>query len=1039
MLASGASVARWMRGAGLAVALLVCAAAAWHFFSVDEAERAHAHGAEALNLAGRQRMLSQRLALQGLQLAAPAPGAAGPDAAALAGTLGELQAGRTRLQALPLWTGLQPPPPSPAALLAAVQALQQALPGGGAAAQQAAQALAAAADDYLAGMDSAVYRLQAAMEARIAAVRTRHAWGMAVLAALVSALGLGLGEAFARRFGRMQDEQRALHAELQRLALVAERTHNGVILADAQGRALWANAGFTRLSGYTLDELRGQRPGHLLQFEGTDPATVQCLREALAARQPVEVAIRNRSKHGRVYWQLLDIQPLLEPDGQLSGFIAVQTDITALVQGQERLAALLRALPVGMVQLDARGAITEVNDEACTILGMPREQLLGSQQLSGDWQAMDEDGRLLGPDPNRWQEVLHSGQPLRSVQLARPCADGLQVIRVNYEALRDAEGRISGVVACFSDITDALRQRRKLALTVDAAGLGTWDWHVPSGQVDLNPRWWQMLGWPSGVPSFTVQAWQEMVHPQDLPSVLEALNAHLRDGAQPYRCEFRLRRADGQWSWILAAGAVVERDAEGQPLRMAGIHMDISARRQAEERMQTMALSDTLTGLPNRQALLQRLAQCAAEVRRHPGEFFALLFLDFDRFKQINDTLGHAAGDALLCEIAQRLRSALRANDELVHLAEPQGTAARLGGDEFVVLLERLRAPDEAQVVAQRLLEVLGRPYQVAGQTLHSTVSIGIATSDRADLDPEAMLRDADTAMYEAKRRGRGRAVVFSGDMHARVAQALALETELRQALATPGELQLVYQPVVALADGAVVGVEALARWQHPQRGEVPPSEFIPVAEECGLIAELTGWVLQRACQDAAAWRHALGAAAPATVAVNLSCAHIRSGGVVDAVRAALQSSGLPPAALRLEVTESMAMDDELVAAELQCLRALGASVALDDFGMGYSSIAALDRLPLDAVKIDRSLVQRITASAYQQAMVAAVVQVARTLGLQVVAEGVETEAQAQALREAGCTLAQGWLHGRPMDARALLTHCRAAPGLWRGRPAVRA
>ncbi|GAB4122862.1 MAG: hypothetical protein Fur0014_21900 [Rubrivivax sp.] len=368
-------------------------------------------------------------------------------------------------------------------------------------------------------------------------------------------------------------------------------------------------------------------------------------------------------------------------------------------------------------------------------------------------------------------------------------------------------------------------------------------------------------------------------------------------------------------------------------------------------------------------------------------------------------------------QIAERLRATLRPGDDLARLDSGAHTAARLGGDEFVALLEPLRRPEDATAVAQRLLDALAAPYLIAGQEVCSTVSIGIVTSERADRDPEALLRDADTAMYEAKRRGRARYVVFSADMYERVRQALDLEADLRRALRTPGEIFVVYQPIVDLLTGRVEGVEALARWNHPTRGPVPPVEFIPLAEENGLIAELGEHVLITACSDAATWRERWGSEAPATVSVNLSRAQIRKGKLPARVAAILAQTGLPANALRLEITESLAMQDPQMVATLHELRALGVSLALDDFGTGYSSLASLDQLPLDAVKIDRSFVQRMVGDKYQTALIEATLKVAQSLQLQVVAEGVETEEQLGVLRRAGCTLAQGWLFGRPVPA----------------------
>jgi diguanylate cyclase (GGDEF)-like protein/PAS domain S-box-containing protein len=1001
----------------IAIALAACVAAVGGHFSIQAVADLNSTDQELLNLAGRQRMLSQRLAQLALRLA-PSAGAEREElAAALAQATQQLQADRQRLQVLPGFAAVAGQAPAVEPVLTAANAVlsapENALPA-------ATRALVQASDAFLPAMESAMQTLQHTTALAARDLSRNYSIGMGAMAVLVSLLALGCGEPIARRMtrqlARMQDQAR----ELERLALVAERTDNAVIVTDVQGRLTWANDAFTRLSGYALHEAQGRKPGELLQFEGTDPATRAQLRGAIAARQPVQVQILNRAKHGRLYWLHLDIQPLRDDDGQCTGFIAVETDITDQVLAHERLQTLLRALPAGVVQQDAAGRITDANPEACRILGLTLAQLQGRASVDPRWHTVHEDGAPFPGEDHPAMQALRSGQAVRGVAMGVALPTGeRRWLRVNAEPVRAPDGSVASVVSSFVDITEASSQRRLLALTVDAAGLGTWDWDLPAGTVSFNERWWQMLGHRPGALPAALSTWEALVHPQDLSRARHALQRHFDDPAEPYRCEFRMRRADGGWAWIMAAGAAIERQPGGPPRRLAGIHLDITQRKALEQRLADAALTDSLTGLPNRAALQARLAQCAARARRDGDYGYAVLFMDFDRFKQVNDSLGHEAGDELLRQIGQRLRATLRPGDDLARLDSDEHTAARLGGDEFVALLEPLRRPEDATAVAQRLLDALAAPYVLAGHEVCSTVSIGIVTSDRDDREPEALLRDADTAMYEAKRRGRGRYVVFSADMQERVRQALDLEADLRRALRTPGEVFVVYQPIVDLATGAVCGAEALARWNHPTRGPVPPVEFIPLAEENGLIAELGEQVLLAACRDAMAWRQALGARAPATVSVNLSRAQIRKGGLPATLAGALAQAGLPPGALRLEITESLAMQDAQMVATLHELRTLGVSLALDDFGTGYSSLASLDQLPLDAVKIDRSFVQRMVGDKYQTALIEATLTVAASLALDVVAEGVETEEQADLLRRAGCCHAQGWLYGKPMSAQA--------------------
>ena len=1011
-----------LRASMIAIALAVCSAAALDFMAIEVVEGARRHDQEVLNLAGRQRMLSQRAA----QLAARL--SLGDDAGSLSVQLQEaaqqFRRDRERLLAIPRFAEMADQAPSIEPLLLAMQAAsREAARGtsGTSTGLAAAQAVAQAADQFLPPMEAMMTKLQLATEQAIRDTEGAHSRYMTALAVFVSMVALGAGEWLARKMTRQQARLRQQTQELERLALVAERTDSAVIIADAEGRMTWANDAFTRISGYSLYEAQGKKPGSLLQFEGTDPVTRAQLRAAIAQHQPIQVQILNRAKQGRLYWLHLDIQPLKDDNGLCNGFVAVETDITAEVMAREQLETLLRALPAGVVQQDGSGKITHANPEACRILGLTLDQMLGRASVDPQWHTVHEDGTPFPGHEHPAMQALSSGQAVRGVSMGVSLPSGeRRWLRINAEPVRHPDGSVASVVSSFVDITEASSQRRLLALTVDAAGLGTWDWNVNAGEVVFNDRWWRMLGHEPGALPSALSIWEALMHPEDLPKARRALQRHFDDPAEPCRCEFRMRHATGSWVWIMAAGAAIERRPGGPPQRVAGVHLDITQRKELEQRLADAALTDALTGLPNRAALHARLAQCAARARRSSDYRYAVLFMDFDRFKQVNDSLGHEAGDELLRQIGQRLRTTLRPGDDLARLDSDEHTAARLGGDEFVALLEPLRRPEDAAAVAQRLLDALAAPYRLDGHDVCSTVSIGIVTSDREDTDPETMLRDADTAMYEAKRRGRARYVVFSADMQERVRHALDLEADLRRALRTPGEVFVVYQPIVELTTGAVCGVEALARWNHPTRGPVPPVEFIPLAEENGLIAELGELVLQTACRDAADWSRTLGSRAPATVSVNLSRAQIRKGGLPATVAAALANTGLPPGVLRLEITESLAMQDTQMVATLYELRSQGVSLALDDFGTGYSSLASLDQLPLDVVKIDRSFVQRMVGDRYQTALIEATLMVAASLGLDVVAEGVETEEQADLLRRAGCRYAQGWLYGKPMFAGEL-------------------
>ncbi|HEX7052403.1 MAG TPA: EAL domain-containing protein [Burkholderiales bacterium] len=440
-----------------------------------------------------------------------------------------------------------------------------------------------------------------------------------------------------------------------------------------------------------------------------------------------------------------------------------------------------------------------------------------------------------------------------------------------------------------------------------------------------------------------------------------------------------------------------------------------AARAAQEERIRHQAYHDALTGLPNRASLAEHLDAAMARARR-AHSLVALLFIDLDQFKRVNDSLGHDAGDRLLCVVAKRIRDCVREVDLLF----------RMGGDEFIVLLEDARTPEEIALVAQRTIDAISEPLQVGHHELAVSASIGIALYPRDEAQGERLLKSADTAMYRAKELGRGRYAFFSPEMHERVESQMLMEAALRQALRN-GEFVLHYQPRIDAASARVTGAEALLRWQHPAWGLVEPARFVPLLEEMGLIVPVGAWVLEQACREARAWQDA-GAGA-LRVSVNISARQFRAETLVDTVRAALAASALPPALLELELTESLLVDDAERAIETMTrLKALGVALSIDDFGTGYSSLSYLKRFPIDHLKIDRSFVRDLAASGKDAAIFDAITALARSLGIGVIAEGVEESWQAELLRGRECTELQGHLFGRPMPAAALAALLARAP-----------
>jgi diguanylate cyclase (GGDEF)-like protein len=445
------------------------------------------------------------------------------------------------------------------------------------------------------------------------------------------------------------------------------------------------------------------------------------------------------------------------------------------------------------------------------------------------------------------------------------------------------------------------------------------------------------------------------------------------------------------------------------------IAQDITKRKEMEGELRRAAHIDRLTGLATRALLSEQLEHCIGHCTHFPRHRFALLYLDLDQFKTINDSLGHGTGDEVLREVARRIQVTLRSVD-LVARITPEA-AARLGGDEFVVLLDDIVSVNDATTVAERLLEALSAPAHVMDRALRLSASIGIVTSECAHATAEEYLRDADTAMYEAKRAGRGCYAVFDASMRERVQRRLLVQSELPEAV-RKSQFHLVYQPLVCMETGAIEGCEALLRWRHPQLGSIPPTEFIPIAEDTGLILELGDWALRTACEQFAAWRAQHGIRAPECLNVNISRAQLMVADLDRRIGAVLRSCDIEPRRLHLEITETAVMRDSAAALRImRALKKLGIKLALDDFGTGYSSLSSIHDFPIDVIKIDRSFVQSLDVGQRVSAVIEAVASLARHLNVDLVAEGIETAVQLERVRQLGCRLGQGYLFSHPVDA----------------------
>jgi len=672
------------------------------------------------------------------------------------------------------------------------------------------------------------------------------------------------------------------------------------------------------------------------------------------------------------------------------------------LEAQHRHREVVESLNEGMAVVQGDGRIALWNDALERMTGVPRRRALGRSLVD----AIPELATTVLP----WivTTVLESGksQQIEHIGIHRDGREMLLDVRVFVF--------MNGVTIFWNDVTHraqaeaALKHsEQRYALAAAGSNDSLWDWDLVRDEVHLTERWHAMLGLPASTACDHPSAWFERVHPDDLQPLQSALSAHLAGDTTHFEHEHRLRHENGTYRRVLCRGVAV-RESDGKATRIAGSQTDITERATIQEQLRHAALHDALTGLPNRLLFMELLAKVLDRTRRHPEHGFAVLFLDIDRFKVVNDSLGHQVGDELLIAVSRRLEACMRQGDAI----------ARLGGDEFTILSNDLGTMTQATIIAERILEALRDPILIMGREVFVTGSIGIAVSASGYHTPEDIMRDADTAMYRAKAMGKARYELFDASMHARAVERLRLESDLRKAIER-GEFTLYYQPIVSMKTGEWTGFEALLRWQRPGR-ELSPSEFVPIVEEMGLIDLLGTWVIQEACRQIRDWRQRFPNVSSLAVTVNISARQLSRSDFVQTVRDAILAENLRAGDLRIEITETTLMEDPDTAdVVLQQLRALGVKVYLDDFGTGFSSLSYLHRFPVDTLKIDQSFMASLSGANPKPAIVQSIVALARAVGTHVVAEGVETEAQMHALVRLGCSEAQGFFFARPLPVNA--------------------
>ncbi|MBF0267399.1 MAG: PAS domain S-box protein [Alphaproteobacteria bacterium] len=820
---------------------------------------------------------------------------------------------------------------------------------------------------------------------------------------------------------RKAAEEALRHSE-RRYRSIFEQAAEGIFQSTPDGRYIEASPSLAKLYGYaSVEELMSNVVDISCQIylNSNDRDRYLSLMSEAGEVRGFEYQVLRRD--GVALWVSENSRAVRDAAGKVLYYEGTVEDITErklaeheAVEKQSLLEATLDNITQAVAIFDFDLRLLDVNDLFGKMLNLPGRLTTSGTHVVTIMRFMSERGDAIGEDDPDWQ--VAQGGELALSKVERQLASGA-VVQVSARRLGDGK-----VLLTYTDVTDLKRREAALkqseeryALAAQGANDGLWDWDIKNNRVYYSQRWKNMLGCREDEIGGGVDDWFSRVHSDDIDELKAALDAHLVGATTHVEVEYRIRHNDGRYRWMLLRGSSVADPMSGRPARMAGSQTDITERKRTEQQLLHDAFHDGLTGLPNRALFMDRLGQALTRSKRDSNRLFAVMFLDLDHFKYVNDSLGHSAGDSLIVSIARRLDNSRRASD----------TVARLGGDEFALLIEDVASRDSALDIAERLRQSMSKPVSLLGQEIYPTASMGIALVHEGYERPEDMLIDADLAMYEAKSVGRDRIALFSPEMRVHSSKQLELGSDLRRAFER-NELVMFYQPIVGMQEGRIAGFEALIRWRHPTRGIVPPGDFIPLAEETGLIVPIGWWVIEESARRMHAWNAERAQDKQMMMSINISARQFKEPGLIDRIADLIEENAFNPFHIKLEITESLLMDNPEVATEwLSNLKALGVSLSIDDFGTGYSSLSYLHRFPFDYLKVDRSFVATMFEKRENMEIVRAIIALGTNLGMQIIAEGVETVEQYEVLRELGCHYAQGYYFSRPIpeaDAQSLMS-----------------